>query len=79
VLPDAPLATEPKRYVPPLLERHAFMSLPVEVAHALRAGALPDLHRDPWDRLLVAQAQLEGLPLLTADPAIGRYEVSVIW
>jgi PIN domain nuclease of toxin-antitoxin system len=73
------LPDEPERYVPGLLERHAFMSLPVEVAHALRAGALPDLHRDPWDRLLVAQAQLEGLPLMTADPAIGRYEVNVIW
>jgi len=73
------LPDEPERYVPVLLERHGFRQLPVEVSHALRAGALPDLHRDPWDRLLVAQAQLAGLPLVTADPAIGRYEVSVIW
>ncbi len=73
-LPDAP-----ERYVPGLLERHGFLRLPVEVPHALRAGSLPDHHRDPWDRLLVAQAQLEGLPIVTADTAIGRYEVSVIW
>ncbi len=42
-------------------------------------GALPHLHGDPFDRMLVAQAQLEGLPILTADPVIGRYDVETIW
>lgn len=73
-IPDAP-----ERYLPALLERHRFLPLGVDVSHALRAGSLPSLHRDPWDRLLVAQAQLEGLPIVTADPEIGRYEVDVIW
>ena len=37
------------------------------------------LHRDPFDRLLIAQSRLEDLPILTIDPEIGRYDVSVIW
>ncbi len=56
-----------------------FGSLEVSVAHALRAAALPPIHRDPSDRLLIAQAQIEELPILTADPLIGRYDVETIW
>lgn len=66
-------------YLPRLLRRFAFGVLPVEQTHALRAGALPLIHRDPWDRLLVAQAQIENVPILTADPAIGQYDVETIW
>lgn len=47
--------------------------------HAVEAGALPPFHRDRWDRLLTAQARLEGLPILTLDPQIRRYDVEVIW
>ncbi len=56
-----------------------FEPLAIEVAHALHAAALPAIHRDPFDRLLVAQSQLEGLPILTVDPVIARYEVETIW
>lgn len=66
-------------YLPRLLRRFAFGVLPIAEAHALRAGSLPMIHRDPWDRLLVAQAQIEAMPIVTADPAIGRYDVDVIW
>jgi PIN domain nuclease of toxin-antitoxin system len=52
--------------------------LPVTHAHALRAGNLPAVHRDPFDRLLVAQAQLERLPILTADPQLDDYDVKVL-
>jgi PIN domain nuclease of toxin-antitoxin system len=52
--------------------------LPVEHAHALRAGELPNHHRDPFDRLLVAQAQLERLQLLTADRQLRAYDVRVL-
>jgi PIN domain nuclease of toxin-antitoxin system len=55
------------------------IELPVTIEHALEAGALPAHHRDPWDRLLVAQARVEGVPLLTADPAFSRYEVTTLW
>lgn len=47
--------------------------LPVEQAHARRVAELPDLHADPFDRLLVAQALVEGLPILTSDATIPRY------
>ena len=73
-LPDAPEA-----YIQSRLAANGFASLPVELSHALRAGTLPRIHRDPFDRLLVAQAQIEGLPILTADPAISRYDVETIW
>ena len=69
----------PERYVPERVRRHGFTILPIELPHALRAGGLPMIHRDPWDRILVAQAQVERLAILSADPAIGRYDVETIW
>ncbi len=66
-------------YLPRLLRRFSFGVLPVAEEHALRAGTLPMIHRDPWDRLLVAQAQIENLAIITADPAIGEYDVETIW
>jgi PIN domain nuclease of toxin-antitoxin system len=50
--------------------------LPVRWAHARRAADLPDLHRDPFDRMLVAQALEEGLVLLTRDPLVRQYRVA---
>ena len=55
-----------------LLE-HGYVELPVTGAHAAAVDVLPDIHRDPFDRLLIAQAHAEGLTLLTADSVIGRY------
>ena len=66
-------------YVPDRLVTNGFTRLAIELTHALRAGTLPWIHRDPFDRMLVAQAQIEGLPILTADPAISRYDVETIW
>jgi PIN domain nuclease of toxin-antitoxin system len=54
-----------------------FEPLPVTAAHGERAGALPPHHRDPFDRLLVAQAQAEGLTLMSRDPAFRPYDVAV--
>ena len=53
--------------------------LAIQMSHALRVQELPPLHRDPFDRMLVAQAQLERLPILTADASIARYDVEVLW
>lgn len=53
--------------------------LPVEAAHAVRVESLPLHHADPFDRLLIAQAQVEGLAVCTADDAFRRYDVRVIW
>jgi len=60
------------------LRRNAFSALSIAMDHARAAGALPPLHRDPFDRMLVAQARLEGLVLVTRDPQIGRYDVPVL-
>jgi len=47
--------------------------------HALHVSTLPQHHRDPFDRLLIAQAQLEGLPVLSSDHQLANYQVEVIW
>jgi PIN domain nuclease of toxin-antitoxin system len=56
-----------------------FTPLPISVRHAQIAGLLPGRHRDPFDRMLAAQAQVEGLPLLTADPAFDDFGIQVLW
>jgi PIN domain nuclease of toxin-antitoxin system len=53
--------------------------LPVQQAHALKVGELPLLHKDPFDRLLVAQAIVEDFTLITKEPILSRYEANVIW
>ena len=55
-----------------------FRELPVTHAHAIAAGRLPPHHRDPFDRMLVAQARLEGLTIVTGDARFARYEVPVL-
>ena len=56
-----------------------FAELPVESAHAIRAGLLPRHHRDPFDRMLVARAQATGWPIICADPVFELYGVRRIW
>jgi PIN domain nuclease of toxin-antitoxin system len=68
-----------EHFVPAQLAANAIENLPVLLSHALRTGALPNHHRDPFDRMLVAQSQLEGLPVLSSDPLLAQYEVEVIW
>ena len=64
--------------VPNYLERSGVRPLPINVDHALRAGELPMHHRDPVDRLLVAQAQMEDLVLVTADAQLRAYDVQLL-
>jgi PIN domain nuclease of toxin-antitoxin system len=73
------LPDEPERFILKQLESNAIEVLPVQMSNALHVYALPDHHRDPFDRLLIAQAQLEKLPILTADPQISRYEIETVW
>ncbi len=69
------------RVDPRLLRRglldNLYAELPVEGSHAVAVDLLPPLHRDPFDRLLIAQAQVEGLLLLTADATVARYPGSI--
>lgn len=55
-----------------------FTTLPITAGHGVRAGRLPALHRDPFDRILVAQAQIEGMTIVTRDKWIPRYDVPVM-
>jgi PIN domain nuclease of toxin-antitoxin system len=56
-----------------------FAFLRIDEHHAKLAGELPLIHRDPFDRMLVAQAQIEQLVIVTADPEIRKYDVPVVW
>lgn len=73
-----PIPDPPERYVPERMRTSGVDALPIEHLHTLRVSALETHHRDPFDRLLVAQSQLERVPLLTADPIFARYDVEVI-
>lgn len=68
--PNADIAAE--------LALAGFRALPVEIDHAAAVQHLPLLHRDPFDRMLVAQAQLEGLTLVTGDVALSAYDVPTV-
>lgn len=72
------LGAAPQVVIPELMARSGVTPLPVVHAHALHVASLPPHHRDPFDRLLVAQAQLERLPILTGDPQLEAYQVEVI-
>ena len=74
-----PLPQPPENVIPLELGKNRVESLPIIDAHAFRAGQLPPHHRDPFDRMLVAQAQIESLSLLTDDPQIKMYGVEVRW
>jgi PIN domain nuclease of toxin-antitoxin system len=61
------------------LGSQSFDQLPITIDHAQRAGSLPGPHRDPFDRMLIAQSQAEDLPLITIDPVFGQYGIRTIW
>jgi len=56
-----------------------FLEILVNASHSLQAAALPSHHNDPFDRMLIAQAQSEGLTIVTRDPQIAAYDVPVLW
>jgi len=64
--------------LPERIRDSGFRELPVTSEHAIAAGRLPPLHRDPFDRMLVAQAQCADLTLATRDPDIQQYRVSIL-
>jgi PIN domain nuclease of toxin-antitoxin system len=68
----------PEHVIPGMMLRSNVVPLHITHQHTLRAGWLPPHHRDPFDRLLIAQAQIEGLPVMTADEAFTQYQVDVV-
>ena len=73
-----PLPEPPDRYVPERIRAIGAQAVAVEHPHALAVATLPALHRDPFDRLLVAQATLLGLTIMTADPSVAQYTTPTV-
>jgi len=73
------LPKEPHSFIAEQLRLNSIQSLPIHMSHALHIYSLPNHHRDPFDRMIIAQAQLEDLPILTMDSQIARYQIKVIW
>ncbi len=73
------VAGDLQRFIADQLSRNAIKVLPIYLSHTLHTRVLPDHHRDPFDRILVSQAILEEMPLLSADPKIPHYPVEVVW
>ena len=73
------LPESPEKYIPARMAAFNVLGLPVEHTHALRVFALPPHHRDPFDRILISQAQIEGMTILTADRSFAPYDVKTIW
>jgi PIN domain nuclease of toxin-antitoxin system len=73
-----PLPEPPEHYVPSRSRAVGAEPLAIGHAHALAVSTLPPLHRDPFDRLLIAQARHPGIPIMTADQQVTQYPVEVI-
>lgn len=74
-----PLPAPPGEFVPAQRTAHGIEPLPVDEEAALHVAKLPDLHRDPFDRMLIAQAIAGGLVLVTPDEPIRQYPVRALW
>lgn len=73
------LHEEPAKLVPLLITEMGLQTVDITQGHAIEAGRLPMHHRDPFDRMLIAQARMEGLTLLTADRNFRKYDVPQIF
>lgn len=73
------LPATPMRYVSDCIDNYSLLKIDIQLPHAIHAGALPLHHRDPFDRLLIAQADVEGLTIITPDSAFAAYDIPLIW
>jgi PIN domain nuclease of toxin-antitoxin system len=74
-----PLPLPVRSFVPQQMLENRIGLLPVELDHALEAGNLPHHHRDPFDRMLVVQARMEEIPIISADRALDPYGIARVW
>ena len=74
-----PLTQSLETFLPDQMRQNGITPLPLELSHVYRVSTLPVHHRDPFDRLLVAQCLIEQLPLLSADQAFDSYGIQRIW
>jgi PIN domain nuclease of toxin-antitoxin system len=73
------LPDRPDRFIPGQLLKNAIEPLPVEMSHALYVSRLPAIHRDPFDRIIIAQSILEKMPVVTRDTDIAKYKIKTVW
>lgn len=74
-----PHAEEAVHNLHALLRKARMEAVPITMEHVLAAGGLPGPHRDPFDRMLIAQGQIEGIAIITSDSAFKQYPVEVVW
>lgn len=74
-----PLPAPPAQFVPAERERHGIDALSIDEESVLQVAKLPHLHRDPFDRVIVCQAIVHGMAVLTPDPLVAQYPVRVVW
>lgn len=74
-----PLPEPPERFVPSQRKQHGIDSLPLDEESALHLARLPLLHKDPFDRMLVGQAIVHGLVILTPDRLVTQYPIRTMW
>ncbi len=72
------LPVEPALFVPSRMRSLGFRALPFSLVHALAVAGLPDIHADPFDRMMIAQASVDGMTLVTRDAQILRYNVKTL-
>ena len=73
------LPARPESLIPEVRHNSGILSLPLAEEDAISAEKLPLLHRDPFDRMIIAQALMQGMVVVTPDPAFGGYPVRVLW
>ena len=61
------------------LSENGILPLPITISHATYISKLPGIHKDPFDRILIAQSVIEGMPMLSRDRTVKKYDVNVIW
>jgi PIN domain nuclease of toxin-antitoxin system len=74
-----PIPGELETFIPQQLDRNRMSILPIQLEHTYEIARMPLHHRDPFDRLLIAQAQVENIPLVSADPVFDAYDVRRLW
>lgn len=73
------LSGDVEQIIHDIQKRNPLLILPIEVPHAIEVRSLPPIHRDPFDRMLIAQARVENAVLLTSDPKLRQYSVQSDW
>lgn len=74
-----PLGAPVEDFIPEHLRRNWIDLLPIEASHTFEVSRLPFHHRDPFDRILISQARVEGIPIVSADSAFDDYAVERVW